>query len=95
MTPEAQVIEGSKAERLLNDETLTKAFADVESAIVDKWKAAPLRDRDGAHELRLMMKLLSDVRASLEVAVQNGKLAAAELKMTKEKPTRWWAINRG
>jgi hypothetical protein len=34
----------------------------------------------GAHELKLMLKLLSDVRANLEQAVMDGKLAAAELK---------------
>jgi hypothetical protein len=95
MTPELQVIEGSKAERLLADETLSKAFTDVENAIVERWKAAPLRDKDGAHELRVMVKLLGDVRACLEMAVQNGKLAAEELRLSKEKPARWWAINRG
>jgi len=95
MSLETQVFEGSRAQRLLDDETLTKAFDDVEAAIVDRWKTVPLRDKDAAHELRLMLKLLGEVRASLELAVQNGKLAAAELKMQKEKPPKWWAINRG
>jgi hypothetical protein len=94
VTLEADVIEGRKAQALLEDPTLKKAFDDVDTAIVDRWKAAPLRDADGAHELKLMHKLLWDVWANLELSVSNGKLAAEELKRSKEKPTRWWAINQ-
>jgi hypothetical protein len=93
--PEAQIFEGSKAQRLLEDEAFIQAFKDVKQAILDKWEAAPLRDREGAHELKLMLKLLADLKANLEMAVNNGKMAAAELKQSREKPTKWWAINRG
>lgn len=94
MSLDSDVYEGSKAEKLLNDEMLMKAFSDVEQAIVDKWKSSPIRDKEGAAELRLMVKLLNDVKANLELAVHNGKLAAEELRQQKDKP-KWWAINRG
>lgn len=80
MSLQADVERGQKAERLINDPMLTEAFALVRQAIHEHWEEAPLRDREGAHELRLQLKLLSDVRANLEQALSDGKLAAAELK---------------
>lgn len=71
---------GAKAEKLLKDPILDEAFSLVRNAIIERWEATPMRDRDGAHELKLMLKLLGDVRANLEQAVADGKLAAAELK---------------
>lgn len=81
MSLQADLDRGQRAERLLNDPMLTEAFALVKQAIVESWEAAPLRDKDGAHELKLMLKLLGDVRANLEQALQDGKLAAAELQI--------------
>ena len=58
---------------------LTEAFTLVAQAIHEAWEACPLRDTDGAHVLKLQLKLLGDVRANLEQAVTDGKLAAAEI----------------
>lgn len=80
MTLQEDLTRGQKADRLLHDPTLCEAFDLVRDAIIQKWETTPLRDRDGAHELKLMLKLLGDVRANLEQAVADGKLAAAELK---------------
>jgi len=76
-----------KAERLLKDDTLAKAFDDVAAAIHAQWAAAPIRDQEGAHELKLMLKLLGDVRANLERAVSDGKMAAAELQRINSRVT--------
>lgn len=97
MNLQAELDHAVKAEKLLKDETLTQAFDDVRQAIIDRWERAPLRDRDGAHELKLMLKLLSDVRANLEQAVSNGKLAAEELKRMNNRtlsPVDWLATLR-
>jgi hypothetical protein len=94
MNLQAELDQAVRAEKLLNDDTLTQAFTDVRQAIIDKWEATPLRDKDGAHELKLMLKLLSDVRANLEQAVSNGKLAAEELKRINRRdlsPASWLA----
>jgi hypothetical protein len=77
---EGDVDRGIAADRLLKDPMLNEAFALVRSAILEKWEATPLRDKEGAHELKLMLKLLGDVRANLEQALADGKLAAEELK---------------
>lgn len=74
---------GAKAEKLLADPMLVEAFDCVARAIHERWETCPLRDHDGAHELKLQLKLLNDVRANLEQAVADGKLAAAALKIQR------------
>lgn len=70
---------GQKADKLLSDPLFAESFAEARQVIFDAWEAAPIRDKEGAHELKLMLKLLSDVRAILERAITDGKMAAAEL----------------
>lgn len=96
MSLEVDVERGRKADRLLQDPMLNEAFDLVHQAIHERWEACPLRDRDGAHELRLQLKTLNDVRANLEQAIQDGKLAAAELKTQNEplSPAQWRAATR-
>jgi hypothetical protein len=69
---------GQKAAKLLSDPLLIAAKEEVSKAIHEAWERAPIRDREGAHELRLMLKALSDVWALLETAVANGKMSAME-----------------
>jgi hypothetical protein len=76
---------GAEAQRVLADPAIAKAFADTESAILDKWMACPIRDKEAQHELKLMHKLLGDVRANLEQAVTDGKLAAEELRISEQR----------
>lgn len=87
MSLQDDVDRGSKAERLLKDDTLTKAFSDVAAAIHTKWEQAPIRDVEGQHELKLMLRLLGDVRANLERALQDGKMAAQELQQLNSRVT--------
>ena len=78
---------GTKAKALLQDPLLIEAFSNVEKAIHDAWATAPIRDVEGQMHLRLMLKLLGDVKADLEQAVTDGTMAAAELKaMQSRKP---------
>ena len=85
MSLEQDLERGDRAEKLLKDETLTNAFKAVHQAIHDKIDQTPIRDAEGLTQLRLMLKLLSDVRANLEQAVRGGKLAAADLKIKRER----------
>jgi hypothetical protein len=90
--PEADITRGAKAQALLQNPLFAEGFESVEKAIHEQWSACPIRDRDGAHELRLMLKLLHDVRSVFELAVQDGKLAADELRRLNEKvltPKQW------
>jgi len=95
VTKETDITAGNRAQRLLEDEVLTKAFADVRGAIIELWESSPVRDYEGQHELKLMLRVLSDVRGNLELAVHNGKIAAEELRMQSRAltPAEWRAMN--
>jgi hypothetical protein len=80
---------GQRVERLLADDDLQAAFANVRAAILDKIEQTPVRDTEGLVQLRLMLKLLKDVRASLELAVRDGKLAAVQIEQAKRKWKVW------
>lgn len=71
-----EIKRGGDAEQLLNNALFVEAFTTVEDAIINKWKTSPVRDVDGQHELRLMLKLLADVKGYVVEVAQTGKLAA-------------------
>jgi len=78
---------GNKARKLLDDPLLTEAWEQVERTITEAWANAPIRDRDGQHELKLMLKALRDVRGWLEQTVTDGKIAAAEFERLNRRET--------
>jgi hypothetical protein len=77
---EEQLERGARAKHVLDNPVFQEAFASVRQAILDKWENAPLSDREGKHELHLMLKLLNDVRGNLELALADGNMAADKLK---------------
>ena len=87
MKIEQQLERGARAKQLLEDPLFNEAFTLVAQAIHEKWESAPLMDRDGAHELKLMLKLLADVRANIELALSDGQMAADKLKHLKRDQT--------
>lgn len=92
MSLEDDITRGAKAQALLQNPVFTEAFDSVSQAIHDQWANCPVRDRDGAHELRLMLKLLTDVRAVFELAVTDGKEARRridELNRPVLTPKQW------
>lgn len=70
-----EIEKGYQAEHLLNNDIFKEAVQSVRQAIIDKWSASPIADRDGQHELRIMLKLLNDVEANIKRFVDDGKLA--------------------
>jgi hypothetical protein len=97
MSIENDLERGQRAQAVLNNPAFTDAFQMVEKAIYEAWSAAPIRDHEGQHELKLQLKLLSDVRANLERALADGKLAAEELKRLNERksPAQWRKVMYG
>jgi hypothetical protein len=79
MTLEEQLERGARAARILNDSLFSEAFESVEKAIHDRWAESPIRDIEGQQQLRLMLKLLGDVRSVLETCVSDGKHAKQEI----------------
>lgn len=75
----ADIDRGARAQALLANPTLSEAFALVAQAIHEAWEACPVRDTEGQQVLKLQLKLLGDVRANLEQAITDGKLASIEV----------------
>jgi hypothetical protein len=79
MSLEQDLDRAAKAKAALANPAIAEAFENVRKAIHDAWEAAPVRDVEGQQILRLQLKLLGDVRANLEAAIADGKIAAAEV----------------
>lgn len=86
MSFEKDLDRAQRAQSLIDNPTLNEAFASVEQAIHQAWADAPIRDAEGQQILKLQLKLLNDVRANLERAIADGKLAAFELDQ-RRRPT--------
>lgn len=78
------VTRGEHAERLLNDEVLQDAFTQVRDGIIHAFENSPVRDIEGQHELRIMLKLLDNVKGNIEQVIANGKLEKTKLEKAKE-----------
>lgn len=77
--------------RLLENPELAEAFANVREGILRKIEECPIRDTEGAERLRLMLKLLRDVRGNLDLAIQDGKVEQLRLS---EDPQRFSIVRR-
>jgi hypothetical protein len=83
MSAEEALARASAAEKLVNDPILTEAFELVRKTILTNIEDAPIRDRAGVQESRLMLKLLKSVRGHLEQAVRDGKVIVHRLEERK------------
>ncbi|WP_421722924.1 hypothetical protein [Bauldia sp.] len=73
-------VAGDRARALLDDPLLADAFAGVERAYMDEWKANALNlGPEGREEIWRAVQLIAKVKAHLEALVRDGELAAAEL----------------
>jgi hypothetical protein len=74
---------GFRAKTVLDDPAYQSAYKAVRDAIIESWEGCPIRDRDGAHELKLMLKLHTDIGLHLRKAVEQGEFAVKELARDK------------
>jgi hypothetical protein len=88
---EQQVMRGEEAQRLLNSEMLQQAFSDTRSAIMEAWAKLPTNDRENAHDLHRMVKLMDRVQHCIKEHIATGKIAQKQIESVS-KPnflTRW------
>ncbi len=78
----------SRAQALLNDETLISAFKGLEETYTAAWRATTIDDVSAREKLFLAINVVGKVRDHLTAIVNNGKLAAAELKHLAETAER-------
>lgn len=72
-----------EAERLLRDGLVREAIDLMRERILVTWENAPIRDKEGHHELKLMMKYLKDFEKNLENFMAEG--SEAELQIERER----------
>lgn len=78
----------ARAQSLLGNELLTEAFEALESAYMAAWRATTIDDVSGREKLFLAINVVGKVQNHLTSVVNNGKLAAAELKQLAETAER-------
>lgn len=71
---------GELARQVIENEIYEEAWQSVRDGIIHAWESAPIRDKEGHNELKLMLKLLTDVRRNIETAMQTGRLAKLQLE---------------
>lgn len=80
------------AQTLLNDELLVEAFKGLEDSYMSAWRSTLIDDVAGREKLFLAVNIVGKVRDHLTVVVNDGKLAAMELRQiaeTAERGKRW------
>ena len=80
MDNDEQFRQGQDAQRVWDEPSFKKARESVREAILQRWATSPVADKEGQHELRLMLKLLDDLEGNLQRAIQDGKIAQLEIE---------------
>ena len=80
MTPDQEINRGQIAQHVLDNDVYKEAYSLVRSGIIQAWESAPIRDKDGQGELKLMLKLLTDVHKNMESVMTTGKLAKIQVE---------------
>ena len=78
----ADVKRGEEAERLLSHPLLSDAFAKTEEGIIKAMSDAPMGDEKTHNRLVIALQLLTQIKRSIEVHVQTGKIASINIENT-------------
>lgn len=96
MTDESKLsrdaVRGVRARELLESDLLAEAFTSLESAYTNAWRLTTIDDVSGREKLFLAINIVGKVKDHLTAIMNNGKLAATELRQlaeTAERKMRW------
>lgn len=82
----------ARAQNLLDNELLAETFASLEEAYIEAWRSTTLDQGAGREKLYLAINIVHKVREHLTTIVNDGKLAASQLRdlaQTAEREKRW------
>ena len=80
MTPEQAIIRGEGARRILDDQIFRESMDKLEADICEAWAQMPIRDKEGQHELLLMMQTARKFKALLQTILQTGEYEKSQLQ---------------
>ena len=84
MNKYTDIQKAQQAKDLIENEQFKSAFIQIRAGIIEKWRACPIRDHEGQHELKLMDKLLSEIEGYFKSIIETGKMAEIELANEKK-----------
>lgn len=94
MSLEAELSKGLRAKQFIESEIYKDAFHKVRQGILDTWAESPIRDTEGQHELRLMLKLMDDINSNIVSMINTGKMAEKQIEQeSKAKELAKKALN--
>lgn len=73
------------AKRIMDDPMVKEALQAIEEGIVAAWKDMPIRDMEGREHLHRLLQAKRKFEAVFFAHMENGKIAAAELKAEEER----------
>jgi hypothetical protein len=74
-----EAAKGARAKALLENELLVGAFAELESAYIERWRLTHIDDDKGREKLFIAVNVVGKVRDHLSAIVSNGSMAAKQL----------------
>lgn len=80
MEPLEEQRRGDQARLILENPIYVETVNSIREGIIQAWESAPLRDKEGANELKLMLKLLGDLNRNIETVMQTGKMAKIQME---------------
>lgn len=85
----------ARAQNLLENELLNEAYEKIEAALILAWTRTPPRDTDGRERCWAAVQANRNHKEYLHSVVNDGKMAAAELKRLAESTERSRLFGRG
>lgn len=90
-----RIYDADQARLVLENPAFSQAFEDVKQEIIESWKNAPARDKEGREELFKLLKMAEKLEQILRQSMESGQLAKVEIRhkeslMERAKATMGW-----
>lgn len=83
LTPEQQIQRAEHAKRILDDELVKHALAEIKQAVIDQWAALSVENKAQAEELKRLLWAGQQFEAIFESLIAGAAVARNELLLTQ------------
>ena len=80
---EKEVLRGREAQAVLDNEAFKQAMDSLKTSVLEQWKAAPIRDKEGQVLLLQLAKLTDKFEGLLVGMVKNGEFAQRKIDLDR------------
>ena len=71
---------GTEAQALIESAAYSRAMDRLRVQIHEGWAASPVEDRDGQHQLRLLLRILDSLEQHIKDEADDGKIARKQIE---------------